>query len=80
MKTRSRVVWRGYSSLEEWQVQRFGDGNEAGILRVPRRDALENRKSQDQRVELSLDVWLQHEGAITHNTSFSGGKVRWYTG
>ena len=66
MKTRSRVVWRGYPSLEEWQVQRCGGGNEAGMLRVPRRVALENRKSQDQTVWVSLDVWLQHEGAITH--------------
>ena len=66
MKTRSRVVWRGYSSLEKWQVQRCGGGNEAGMLTVPRRDALDNRKSQDQRVWVSLAVRLQHEGAIIH--------------
>ena len=64
---RSRVVRRGYSRLEELQELRCGGGNVAGMLRVQRREALENRKTQGQRVWVSLDVWLlQHEEAIIH--------------
>lgn len=61
------MVRRGYSRLEELQELRCGGGNVAGMLSVQRREALENRKSQGQRVRVSLDVWLlQHEGAIVH--------------
>lgn len=61
---RKRRGWIGSSRLEVLQEQRYGGGNEAGLLRVQRREPLENRKSQGQRVWASLDVWLQHKEAI----------------
>lgn len=55
--------------MDELQGQRCRGGSEAGPPGVQRREPRENRKSQGRRVWASLDVWLQHEEAITHPPS-----------